>query len=459
MKNFQISRRQFLKSSAIGAAGLAAAPMFVPSSAFGANGKILVGQIGCGRIALTMDVPGIMKHDIAQIVALCDVDSKRLAALKKDLEARYAKRKDGGTVTVKTYEDYRELIRDGGIDAVSISTPEHWHAESIVLAALAGKDVYVQKPLTMTIEEGRLVSDTVRAKKRAFQIGSQQRSGKQFRLACELVRNGRIGRLRTVKVGLPTDPSGGDPTEMPVPSNLNYDMWLGCTPLVPYTEQRVHPQNSITDRPGWLRIETYCLGMITGWGSHHVDIAHWGMGTEYTGPIEAEGTAEFPKNGLWNVHGAYHIEMKYANGVTMVIDNKFPNGVRFEGDEGWIFVSRGGEKVTASDPASAFGKALDASDPKILNSKIGANEINLPVSEDHHLNWLQSIQTRQPAVTTVEEAHRSTSGCIIGWIAMKLGRKLRWDPRKEVFIGDAEANAMLSRAQRAPYGTKNLQKV
>ncbi len=266
------------------------------------------------------------------------------------------------------------------------------------------------------------------------------------------MRNGRIGKLHTVKIGLPVDPSGGNPTPMPVPPNLNYEMWLGCTPDVPYTVDRVHPQNSISDRPGWLRIDSYCLGMITGWGAHHVDIAHWGMDTEYTGPIEAEGNAEFPKTGLWNVHGPYHIETKYANGVTMIIDDHFTNGVRFEGDDGWIFVSRGGAKATASDPASAYGKALEASSPKILNSKIGPNEYHLHMSPDHHGDWLTSIQTRQRAATNPEQAHRSTSACILGWIAMKLGRKLRWDPDKEVFIGDDEANAMLSRPQRAPYG-------
>jgi myo-inositol 2-dehydrogenase/D-chiro-inositol 1-dehydrogenase len=166
----------------------------------------------------------------------------------------------------------------------------------------------------------------------------------------------------------------------------------------------------------------------------------------------------FPKKGLWNVHGPYHIEAKYANGVTMIIDNKFINGVRFEGDDGWIFVSRGAAKVTASDPASAYGKALEASDPKILNSKLGPNEIHFHVSNDHHLDWLTSIRTRQPAVTTPEEAHRSTSACILGWIAMKLGRKLRWDPVQEAFIGDDEANSMRSRPQRAPYGIDRLLK-
>jgi len=268
-----------------------------------------------------------------------------------------------------------------------------------------------------------------------------------------------------VRVGLPTDPAGDEEPEMPVPSNLDYEMWLGWTPNAPYTEKRVHPQKAGEDavdfgRPGWLRIDPYCLGMITAWGSHHVDIAHWGMGAELTGPIEIEGRAEFPKKGLWNVHGPYHVEAKYANGVTMIIDNNFPNGVRFEGSDGWLFVSRGGEKATASDPASTVGKKLAASDPKILNSKIGPNEIHLPESKDHHLNWLTAIQTRKPAVTTAEEAHRSTSACILSWTAMKLGRKLRWDPAKEAFLDDKEANAMRSRPQRAPYGTNHwLQKV
>ena len=452
------SRRSFLKYSLAGAAASVALPTIIPNSVLGANApskRIHVGQIGCGRIARDMDLPGILKHDIARVVAVCDIDSKRLADGQKLVQDYYTKRKTEDVAAVKTYGDYRELIKDSGIDAVAISTPEHWHAEPIVAAALAGKDIYVQKPLTMTLREGRLVSDIVREKKRAFQIGSQQRSGAQFRLACELVRNGRIGKVHTVRVGLPVDPAGEEEPEMPVPANLNYDMWLGCTPVMPYTEKRVHPQKDYS-RPGWLRIESYCLGMITGWGSHHVDIAHWGIGTEFTGPIEAEGKAEFPRMGIWNVHGKYHIEMKYANGATMIIDDTYTNGIKFEGSEGWIFVSRGGEKTTASDPASAYGKALEASDPKILNTALGGNDLRLPVSRDHHLNWLTSIQTRKPAVTTVEEAHRSTSGCIIGWIAMKLRRKLRWNPESEQFIDDTEANAMLARAERAPYGVFNL---
>jgi hypothetical protein len=236
---------------------------------------------------------------------------------------------------------------------------------------------------------------------------------------------------------------------------LNFEAWLGPTPRVPYTEKRVHPQSGY-DRPGWLRIDSYCLGMITGWGSHHVDIGHWGMNTEMTGPVEIEARAEFPKKGLWNVHGAFHIEAKYANGVTMILDDKFPNGVRFEGSDGWIFASRGGARATASDPANTEGLPIAASDPRLLESKIGAGETRLHQSADHHLDWLASIQTRKPAATNPEQAHRSTSACILGWIAMKLGRKLRWDPAKERFQDDPEANAMLAREQRAPYGIDRL---
>ncbi|MEI6196880.1 MAG: Gfo/Idh/MocA family oxidoreductase, partial [Verrucomicrobiota bacterium] len=272
--SFQLSRRHFLKASAIGALGAAAGPLIVPSSLFGETApsrKIQIAQIGCGRIARDMDLPGILKHDIARIVAVCDLDSKRLADAKKLVEGYYAKKSGSATaVTVKTFTDYRELLQMPGIDAVAISTPDHWHAELVIAAALAGKDVYVQKPLSMTLAEGRAVSDLIRAKGRIFQIGSQQRSNTQFRTGCEMVRNGRIGRLHTVKIGLPSDPSGAVEPEMPVPPNLNYDMWLGPTPQVPYTEKRVHPQNDYS-RPGWLRIDSHCLGMITGWGSHHVD--------------------------------------------------------------------------------------------------------------------------------------------------------------------------------------------
>ncbi|HSF44726.1 MAG TPA: hypothetical protein VLA58_01905, partial [Chitinophagaceae bacterium] len=318
-------------------------------------------------------------------------------------------------------------------------------------AAEAGKDIYLQKPTSLTIEDGRALSNAVHRNGRILQIGSQQRSSTQFRYACELVRNGRIGDIKKIIIGLPVDPGGDPEPEMPIPKTLNYDAWLGMTPYVYYTEKRVHPQNDYS-RPGWLRCEQFGAGMITGWGSHHIDIAHWAMDMEYSGPIEIWGSAEFPKSGLWDVHGSYKTYAKYANGVEMEISDSHPNGVRFEGTKGWIFVTRGNYAATASDPVSKTPtKALSASDPGIITSKIGPNEINLYVSEEHHGNWLDSMRTRKPPITPVEVGHRVCTACLLHHAAMKLKRKLYWDPIKERFKNDDDANAMLSRPKRYPY--------
>ncbi len=461
------SRRQFIQRALAGA-GVLAFPNIIPARVLGGDApskKVNILQIGCGRIARSWDLPGLLKHDAARVMAVCDLDSIRLADTKRYVEAFYAKK--NVSLTVATCSDYREALQRKDVDAVSISTPDHWHAQPVVEALLTGKDIYVQKPLTMTHAEGRAVSDLFRRHPQMFQVGSQRRSSSGFRQACEVVRSGRIGKLHTVKVGLPTDPSGGDPKEMPVPPNLNYAMWLGPTPLAPYCEDRVHSQNPdpkkrFGDRPGWLRIEDYCLGMITGHGAHYVDIAQWGMGTELTGPVEIAGRAEFPTQGLWNVHGAYHVEAKYANGITLIIDNTLPSGVRFEGSDGWVWVTGSAQKVTASDPAArkSKNKPLDASNPDILTTPLGPKDIRLHASpkDDHHLDWLTSVLTRQPAATTPEQAHRSTSVCIVSWIAMKLGRKLHWDPQAERFTGDDAANALLTRAERAPYGALSFLK-
>jgi myo-inositol 2-dehydrogenase/D-chiro-inositol 1-dehydrogenase len=221
------------------------------------------------------------------------------------------------------------------------------------------------------------------------------------------------------------------------------------------TEIRVHPQNSINDRPGWLRCEQFGAGMITGWGQHHFDSAAWGMDTELTGPISVNAVAQFPKSGLWDVHGDFMSVAEYANGITMLTSGGYPNGVRYEGTEGWIFVTRGNYVATASDPVAANSnqKSLDASDPKILTSVIGPNEIHLYESNSQQGNWLDCIKSRKEPISPVEIGHRACSVCLTTHISMKLGRKLKWDPAKEKFIGDDEANKMLSRPQRAPYGT------
>jgi predicted dehydrogenase len=349
------------------------------------------------------------------------------------------------------HSNYHELLVRKDIDAVVISTPDHWHAQPVIEAAFAGKDIWVQKPLTLTIPEGRLVSDVVRSKKRIIQIGSQQRSGQHFQRAVSLVRNGRVGKLRSVQIGLPIDPAGGRRDSMPVPATLNFDAWLGATPMAEYTEDRVHPQKGY-GRPGWLRLNEYTCGMITGWGSHHVDIAHWGMDTEETGPIEVDANATFPgPDSLWNVHGKYSIALKYANGVTMRISDELPNGIRFEGSEGWIWVSRGATKIKGKDGQPATLKALDASDPALLAGDAGTVKLHESPGWDHHLDWLTAVRERKQPATNAETGHRSCSACVVAWIGMKLGRKVTWDLARERFTDDA-ANALLRREERAPYG-------
>jgi len=434
-----VTRRQFLKTSAAAAGTAMLAPTIVPSFVFGADApsnRITVGFVGVGRMG-TGDLREILGHKEAQIVAVCDVDAGRVANAQKAVDASYGKRSAGTYKGCRGYADYRELVAQTDIDAVCVATPDHWHALPAIAAAKAGKDIFLQKPLTLTIQEGRVLSDTVRRYGRIFQVGSQQRSDSRFRQACELVRNGRIGKLHTVKVGFGIDPPTGPEPPMPVPDGLDYDLWLGPAPWAPYTEKRVHPQKDY-GRPGWLRIAAYGAGMITGWGAHHNDIAQWGMGTEYTGPVEIAGQAEYPKDGLWDVHGPFSIEYTYANGVKVICaDNeKNKQGILFEGTEGWVYVMRG---------------KIDAQPKSLLTSTIGPDEIHLGTSNDHKANWLECIKSRAETIAPVEVAHRSCSVCLLGEIAMRLGRKLKWNPEKEQFTNDDAANRMLWRPMRSPW--------
>lgn len=450
-----VSRRGLIKGAA---ASAAAFPSIVPASVFGQNApsnRTTIAAIGVGRISRIHDMKEIHKHADAQIVAVCDVDTIRLGAAMQLVDDRYSEGREKPYTGTRGYTDYREVLALKDVDAVIISTPDHQHAPLAIRAVQAGKDVYLQKPASLTIAEGRKMADAVKASGRVLQIGSQQRAQTpwpQFHRACELVRNGRIGKLKHVEVGLPGDPSGPPAPPMPIPRNLDYDAWLGTTPEVPYTEIGVHPQNSFEDRPGWLRIEQYGAGMITGWGAHHIDTAHWGMGEELSGPVEVWGKAEFPTSGLWNVHGPFETHARYANGVTMTVSGALPNGVKFIGEKGaWIFVTRSGA-VTPSDPGGPQIVPLQASDPKILTSVIGPNEIHLYKAPEQHRNWLDAIRTGVPVSASAEVGHRGCSTCLVHWIAMKTGRKLRWDPKAERFIGDDAANAMLSRPQRGNYG-------
>lgn len=458
MKTNKLNRRSFIKKTSASALATMAIPSIVPSSVFGKNApsnRIQIGQIGCGRIARGHDMPGTMQHAIAQIIGVCDVDSNRTKDAKVLVDSYYKEK--GQKVDTLMFNHYQDMIARQDIDAVIISTPDHWHAQPAIEAALANKHVYLQKPTSLTVTEGRLLSNIVQKQGIVLQVGTQQRSSPQFRYAAELVRNGRIGKLHTVKVGLPGDPPGPMATIEPIPSSLNFDAWLGSTPEMDYSEMLVHPQKGY-GRPGWLRKEQFGAGMITGWGQHHFDSAAWGMNTEYTGPVSVEAIAEFPKYGSWDVHGDFMVKAEYEDGISMLTSGGFPNGIRYEGEEGWIFVTRGAYRATPSDPIPENNgvKSLDASDPKLLNSVIGPDEIHLYKSEEQHLNWLECIQNGNEPISPVEMGHRACTVCLISHIAMKLPRQLQWNPTTEQFINDPEANAMLSRPQRAPYGIETI---
>ncbi|MGB5437713.1 MAG: Gfo/Idh/MocA family oxidoreductase [Maribacter sp.] len=453
-----MQRRKFINRTTLGAAALVGFPSIVPAHVLGKDApsnKINIGQIGCGRIARDHDIYDTIRFKDARYVAVCDVDSKRASNAKGLVDNFYnAKTGKENYMDAKVYDDYREMLLNKDIDAVVISTPDHWHSQPAMEAALAGKDIYLQKPTSLTVSEGQQLREAVQSKNVILQVGTQQRAMPQFRVAAELVRNGRIGDIHTVKIGLPGDPAGPVAPEMPIPSNLNFDMWLGSTPEVPYTEIGVHPQNDYS-RPGWLRQRNYGAGMITGWGQHHYDSAAWGMNTELTGPSSVEALAEFPKSGLWNVHGDFFVKHEYDNGITVYTSGGYTNGIRYEGTEGWIFVSRGAYTASASDPVDQekSAKALNASDPSILASVIGENEIHLEKIDDQHGNWLDCIKTRKQPISPIEKGHKACTICLISDIAMHFDRKLQWDPKNEIFLNDEEANAMLHREQRKPYGT------
>ncbi|MCK5174108.1 MAG: Gfo/Idh/MocA family oxidoreductase [Planctomycetes bacterium] len=431
-----MDRRTFVKASAS-----VTVPFIVPSSVFGKDApsnRLNMAAIGTGRMGHS-DMKECLNQGLqagARLVAVCDVDSERAKHAKNEVEKIYAKELgEGNFQKVQVYDDYRELLERKDIDGVTISTPEHWHGLIGIAAANAGKDMYVQKPLTYSIVEGQRLVEAVRRNNVILQTGSQQRSSVYFRKTCELVRNGRIGKLQTIEVVVPTDNGRGESTPMEVPKNLNYDMWLGPTAKMPYTEHRVHPQEGF-GRPGWLQIERYCRGMITGWGAHMYDIAQWALGVDLdSGPVEVKATAEFPDRGLFDVHVGYEAQAEYANGVKMISHNG-KAGVKFIGTDGWLWVQRG---------------SFDAPDRNIFREEFAAGDIKLVESKNHMLNFLESMRSRKDPIAPVEAGHRSNSVCVIHHIAMKLGRKLRWDPKAERFLNDDEANSMLDYPHRRPW--------
>ena len=431
-----VNRRQFLKQAAVAAVGAAGLPLFIPARALGRDGntppsdRITIGCIGVGGMG-TGNMNSFLGKRDAKIVAVCDVDSAHRKSALDAVNAKY------GSKDCAEYEDFRELIARPGLDAVSIAVPDHWHAIIAVAAVAAGLDIYGEKPLGYTISEGRAIVDAVKRYARVWQTGSWQRSQRHFRYGCELVRNGRIGKVHTVRVGLPNGNSiadNGGYQSMNPPAGFNYEMWLGPAPWAPYCPNRCHWN--------FRWISDYSGGQLTDWAGHHCDIAQWGMNTELSAPIEIEGKAVFPpaKDGLFDTAENYRFEAKYREGFTMIVADRTQQplgmGVQFEGENGWVYVDRSG---------------IDASPKSLLTSVIGPDEVHLYVSDDHHQNFLDCVRSRALTVTPVEVAHHSIMVGHLGLIAMKLGRKVLWDPVKERFVNDPAADSYLSRPMRGAW--------
>jgi predicted dehydrogenase len=430
-----LTRRDFVKSAAVSAVAF---PTIIPSSALGddkkdaASDRVNIGFIGMG----TMN-RGHLGHFLGQkdvqVQAVCDVDTTRREAAKKTVESRYAEQiKSGQYKGCGAYNNFMELIGRQDIDAVVIATPDHWHAIPCLEAIKAKKDIYCEKPLTLTIHEAKTLIDAVRKHERVFQTGSQQRSESQFRTACELVRNGRIGKLKTVyvNVGAPSKPC--DLPEEKAEPGLDWDRWLGPAPNRPYNSV-LSPRGVHGHFPNWRNYREYSGGMMTDWGAHHFDIAQWGLGMDESGPIEITPPDD-PK-------AQKGVKYLYANGVVVVHGDQYEpgknvNGVAFIGENGKIFVNRG---FLASEPAD------------IIKTPLGDKDTPLYKSPGHQRDWLNCLKTRKRPICDVEVGARSVTVCHLGNLAYWNHKKLKWDPAKWQFLDDEEANKWLDRARRDPY--------
>jgi predicted dehydrogenase len=429
-KNKGISRRGFMKRSAL-AAGAVAFPYIVPASALGREGRvapsdrITIGFIGVGKMAKG-HVGSFLGDDDVQIVAIADVERGRRESQAQRVNDHYAQREDrAGYEGCDNYNDYRELCARADIDAVVIATPNHWHALNAVEAAKNGKDIYLEKPLARTIGEGQAIQEAVHRYGRILQVGSQQRSDSTFRFACELVRNGRIGKVHTVHVNVGGPPQEDDLAAEPVPEGLDWDFWLGPVPWRPYSATLAPPE-SFDGWPSWRYYRDYAGGGMTDFGAHHYDIAQWGLGMDHTGPVEVKYDAE-----------AATISYVYANGIVMHHGGGGPGAaVDWIGDNGWVRVNRG--EFLETEPAS------------LKYEFIGPSETHLYYSDNHKRNWLDGIRTRKQPICTVDIGHHTANVCHMGNIAYWLKRGFKWDPETERF-DDAEANRLIHRPMRGPW--------
>ncbi len=432
----QMKRRHFLKTVAVaGGAAVAGFPTIVKAAALGKSGavapsdRIVMAGIGFGMMG-----PGNMENFLekpeVQWVAVCDLDTEPLAMAKGMVDKKY------GNKACATYHDFRELYQRKDLDAVSIAVPDHWHAILSIAALRAGLDVYGEKPLTHNLREGRALCDAVERYGRVWQTGSWQRSVENFHQACELVRNGRIGKIKRIEVGLPQghyDFAGtfGQEALVAPPPNLDYEFWVGPAPRWPYCKARVHMN--------WRWNMDFGGGQYMDWIGHHLDIAHWGMGWDETGPVEIEAAGEYPTSGIYNSPTRYDVKAKYADGTPMVLaggHDEIWGGTKWIGEYGWIWVDRGQFETAPSS---------------LKHETIGPEEIRLYKSRDHHQNFLDCVRSRGRTITPAETAHRSASVGHLGVIAMEVGRKIRWDPATETIIGDPEAERLLGHSYRKPW--------
>ncbi len=450
MRTNNTDRRQFLKYLASGACAAVSFPYVVPSRVLGANGavppsdRIVMGFIGVGSMGGGHLRTFLGYYDV-QAVAASDLRKIFCEKAVERAERRY------GNTDFKTYRDYRELLAREDIDAVTVAVPDHWHALIGIEAAKRCKDMYYEKPLAMSVADGKDAREAVNRYGVIFQFGTQQRSDDKFRFACELARNGRLGKLHTIIVSSHPSMTFPNQPNQPAPpkDEFDYDTWLGPAPWAPYTYERCASRAMGT--PGvWMHIHDYSLGGLGGaWGIHHVDIAQWGNGTDDTGPVEIQGSGVIPANGLADTPIEWEVEHTYANGVKMIHAStriaarqwkqfavrKGP-GILFIGDEGWVLVGRG---YLAAEPES------------LLTTKIGPNEIHLPASNNHRRNFIECVKTRRQPICPVETAVRSDTICHLDDIAIRLARKLKWNPNTEKFLNDETANKLITRPMRSPW--------
>jgi myo-inositol 2-dehydrogenase / D-chiro-inositol 1-dehydrogenase len=433
-----VKRRNFIKGMLV--AGVA--PMFISSRLLGRDAPsniMRIGVIGAGRMGrnnLTQAM-SYSRDTLSRIVAICDVDLNRARRMREEVKAR-RKEDFGEEVEIPVYQDYRQMLAECQLDGVINSTPDFQHALTAIACARAGIGMYIEKPFTYTVHEGQALIEAVRENNVVVQVGSQHRSMERYHRACWLVRNGAIGKLKEVEVVLPPDRGSADFIPSAVPAHLNYDMWLGPAPFVPYSETRVHSQGTpgVHPRPGWLQVEQYCLGMITGWGAHIFDIARWAIGPEVEqAPYEVVATGEFPDRGVYDVHTNFEGQAKLSNGV-LIRSSTGDHMNRFVGENGWISVSR---------------TTLDANDPSIIRTRPSGG-VELKTSRNQMLNFLECLRSKEETVAPAIEGHRTNNLCVMHWISIKLGgRKIVWDPVREEIVGDAEASSMLHYTWRHGY--------